>query len=504
MNAPGDDMLDVATLARMLAGSWRPLLLSLVLGVAGGGVAQLLIPPQWEARATVLAARRAEAPALDAVAGAAAAGAASSFLGGALSSKVETDLALLRSQRLLREVSESIPITARLRSPRVPLASVVQSFTPTGVFRPVKLRGVRRGNGWQLQGDGVDISVEAARPVELPIGQLTIAVSAPDQFDLTLYDVPSTLERAAKRIAVRRDGGDVLTVAARWEDSVTGAAVANVLVDRYLAWQKGVDAGDNVARQRFLEVQADSTRSQLERALAALREYQERSGLVDPEVSGTSLLELSAEVNEKLRALVLEETALTSLLDRLQEDSASVRALTGFPSFVRSQALNDLLTEIMKLESERATLLATRTSDDPNVKGRTDAIRVLESQLLPIAKTYARSIAQDRNAMAQAADSITKRMAALPSVGEEFFLRTREVKRLSELALILDAKVVQARLATIAEGGSARRIDEAMVTRKPVRPRPFVTLGLGAVVGMIVGLVLVLFASPPRPQRSNV
>ncbi len=499
MSADRDELFDVASLASLLAAGWRTLAGCVMGGVLVGALAQLLIPPQWDGRASVLTSRQ-EPGMLSAAS--AAGGAAGALLGGSMATQAETDLALLRSRRLLREVGEELPLSVRLRSPRLPLASVLRAFQPTGAFKPVKLKGTAEGGRWRLRGTVHDRTIDAVAspgvPITLPVGVLTLATAPPQEFELLLYDLEEGLARTAKKVDVARDGGNVLEVAVRWDDSVTGAQIANAVVGRYLAWRRDADAGDNALRLRFVRAQTDTIRTRLDIALAALRRYQEGTGQLDPAQTGSGLLQLSGDLNTRLRTVVLESQSLDALFERLSAGTASARALTGFPTFLRSQALNDLLAELAKLESERATLLATRTAEDPNVTGRAEAIRVLEAQLLPIARTYAEALAADRVRLVQAVDSVAKRVALLPGQGQEHFLLLREVARLNEQSLGLEAQMLQLRLATVGEGGTARQVDEALSSRKPAWPRKLVTFGGGAALGLLLGLFVLLFSAPRR------
>ena len=504
MTAPTDDLLDLAGVAAILRAGWRQLLAFASSGILVGIIAVMVIPPRWEGRASVLTSRTEPGMfgAANGVAGLASSAVLGGSIGGSLTSQTETDLALLRSHRLLLEVGDEVPLSARLRHPRLPLSSVVTSFRPAGAFRPLRLVAEAEGGRWRLRGRGVDTLAIPGQPIRLSVGTLTLATGVPDRFELTLYDLEEGLARSARRVEVTRDGGNILQVAVRWEDSVTGARIANGLIDRYLTWRQDADAGENAERIRFVTAQLDSTQAQLDGALGSLRRYQEASGQLDPEQTGSGLLQLATDLNARLRVVVLEAQALETLFGRVGDGSASVRTLTGFPTFLRSQTLNDLLTELVKLESERATFLATRTLEDPAVAGRTEAIRILEAQLLPIARTYRASLAEDRARLVQAVDSVADRLAELPGQGQQHFLLVREVKRLNELSIGLETQLVQLRLATVGEGGTARQVDQALVPRRPVYPRRALTIVAGGALGLLIGLTLVLFAAPRRRNAS--
>jgi hypothetical protein len=282
-------------------------------------------------------------------------------------------------------------------------------------------------------------------------------------------------------------------------DSLSAAAVPNAIVAAYLQRRRTTDRGVNQHRAEFVSAQVDSVARQLTDAERALRQYQEQSGVIDPELVGKIDLEAASEVRAQLAANAVEGVALEQLLRQVGAGTMSARQLAAYPSFLRSGAVNELLAQLAKLETERAELLERRMEADPEVVALTQRASDLERQLQPLGAAYAQSLGRQRAELETQAARFEAALETLPRSAQEFARRTREVRRLSQTALALQTQLLDARLAAIGEGGEVRQIDDALTPKRPAFPRPVKTLAAGVGGGAVVGVLLVLgvaFFSP--------
>lgn len=504
MTTRDDDLLDLGQLFGALRTGALKIVLSTIVGLAVAGALLLFLPKRWEGRSSVLVSSGEEMGSGLLQKAGVPDGIATSILGRSAAGQMETELELLRSRRLIGEVADSLQLGVRLKSPaRAPASLVVARFEAAGAFRRFDVEGARSGTGWHLRGDGVDTTITAGATVRLPVGTLTLAASAPERFSIRLLDHEDATTRLQKRFSVLRAGGEIASVTIRWEDSLTAAAIPNVLVARYLALRRRVDRGDNAERYDFVAAQADSLERQLKKALEELRAYQQRSGAMDPTVNGKLLLETSVLLRQQLGAVTLEHEALRALLARVGDDKQrDVRQLAAFPAFLRSTAVNDLLSQLVRLESERLTLLETHTERDPAVTGRAAAIRNIEAQLLPLARTYGDALARNQSELRASADSVDRLVAGLPVTGEKFYELSRDVQRLNAMSMALQSQRLQLRLATITEGGKARQVDVAEPTKKPAWPAIWLLWTLGAVAGLMAGMALAFAPLVSAPGKA--
>src|SRR5205823_4118288 len=143
------------------------------------------------------------------------------------------------------------------------------------------------------------------------------------------------------------------------------AAVPNAIIDVYLQRRRTTDRGVNEHKAEFLAAKIDTTNRDLAAAERALRAYQEQSGVVDPDVVGKLDLEGMSKVRESLAANEVEGRALEALLRDVDAGKATPRQLAAYPSLLRSPAINEILSQLAKLETDRTLLLDRRTPADP-------------------------------------------------------------------------------------------------------------------------------------------
>ena len=303
------------------------------------------------------------------------------------------------------------------------------------------------------------------------------------------------LKRMVKRLAVQKAGGEVAALVFQASDSATAAAVPNLLVSLYLGLRKTVDRGINQRRYEFLTVQGDSLERQLAAAQRTLRRQQEASGVLDPETSGKALLDANFKLRELLEAIVVEESALNHLLQQIGSGTLAPRQLAAYPAFLKSPGINDLLGLLSRLEAEKVALLQQRSEIEPNVMARTEGIKVLEAQLLPLARTYAASLSKQHAELERAKDSLDTVLETLPGTAESAVALQRDVRRLSQTELAVQVQRVEAKLAAIGEGGEARQVDVAEPSKKPVFPTRTIALGVGGAAGLVLGVIAALLSA---------
>lgn len=496
MRNDADDVLEVgALLGALWRGRWR-IAGGVAVGFALGLVALYLIPRKWEARASVLATAPDAGGA--ALARAGIPEALSTALLGSAGSSAETEVELLRSRRLLREVADSIPLAVTSRAGRrVPPITVVARVTTSPIFVPRDLRLVGEAGAVRVRDDdGVDTLVPAGGTLVLPEGRITFRDPLPSslpEVEFTLLDDEAVFRRLEKRITVERLGGELVAVTSRWEDSLTGSAVVNAVVDRYLALRTETDRSDNAELRAFLGSQRDSLQRALSAALDAMRSFQERNEYAEPGTSLGVLLDALTRFRVQAQEASLEGLALDELLSRLATtERGGARSLPSFPAFARSPAINDLLGQLVRLETERVALLRTRTAADPTVAGLADGIALIERQLLPLATTYRSALRENERSLRISADSVSKLLGTVPGVARRYGDLVRDVQRLDREFAAVQQQLLQLQLSTIGEGTGARRIDMARPTREPISPVPLYVLLAGVVLGGVAGVAWVL------------
>jgi tyrosine-protein kinase Etk/Wzc len=85
------------------------------------------------------------------------------------------------------------------------------------------------------------------------------------------------------------------------------------------------------------------------------------------------------------------------------------------------------------------------------------------------------------------ARQISKQIALLPSVQQEYLRLSRDVEVSNQLYIGLENNAQQLQIATAGTVGNASMVDQAVAPDKPVRPKPVLLAALGGIIGLILG-----------------
>jgi tyrosine-protein kinase Etk/Wzc len=292
-----------------------------------------------------------------------------------------------------------------------------------------------------------------------------------------------------KGLDVDRAGGNVAELVYRDTDPVTAAAVPNAAVANYMQRRKTTDRGINQRRYEFLQAHTDSISSQLAIASDALRRHQEQSGLLSPEVRTEAEVEQAMVLLARRQELEVDARALAQVLGRGEQGRLDARAVASYPTLIQNGAINQLLARLSDLEARRTELGDRRTAEDPDVQLVELEIRQTQDRILEIARSFQVGVTRQLAEVERELSQSRAQLASLPAQVQRTFQIERDVERLSETLVALETQLVQARIATIAEGGELRQIDEAEAPRDPLYPRGPLTLALGLFGGLFFGMV---------------
>lgn len=505
------DTVDIGELVRSVGRGWRVVCAGALVGLLAAAVLVLALPPRYRATATLLL-RNANDPAGSLLSrfgiGGEVAAAAGGGLGNVFRSPMETELRLLASRDVMGEVVDSLHLQLRVVTPRgTPPPRIATGASFPGSFRRFRLDFARGADGRYRVSSNRALAgpVPPAGPgatVRVPnLGELTLAgATLPETFTLQIEDREDAITRLEKRLTVEKLAGEVAKVQYSGADSLSAASVPNALVGVYLQRRRTVDRGMNQRRFEFLATQTDSLGRQLVDAEDALRVRQEATGVFDPELTGQAGAEALQVVEKNLGEADAERVSAARVVQDVERGVITPRQIAAFPTFLQSPAINSLVTQLSQLETERTRLLERRTPRDPEVLALTQSIANVEGQFLPLARSYAASLQRQSAELTRQRAQIGARLAALPAQAESNLRGVREVKRLSQTVLGLNAELIDTRLAALSEGGQVRQVDVARPPKLIWFPRPAPTFAVAALLGLLGGAVAAagLGAAGPR------
>jgi len=488
-----DGVVDLREIGAALRHGWLIVGLGSVLGFGLGFAALKVVPERYEATAKVLV-RESPDMARSALSGL---GDIGSLIGGGFgggfggSSALSTELEILSSRTLVGAVVDSLLLQAQVEAPEgIPSRSLFERVVVTPGAPSRQYAVERSGSGYVVRGEGVRVDAVAGSTIVLPGAEVVLAAGDhPEGFTFRLMDRDDAISAVIRALSTRSVTGDVAEIQFRARDPRTAAEVPNLLIDEYLRNRRVMERGTNQHRFEFLVGHSDSVSVELARAEAALREFQESSGVMDPRLTGQTQLMRAMELQGELESIEVEMRALQRIVDADRAGRIPPRELAAYPSFLRNAAINDVLSRLLELETNRLVLLQRRTSNDPDVVALTESIEHLETQLRSLSTAYLTGLDRQRDEIGTEMGGYRAVLGALPGQTEESFRRQREVERLAQIQLALQSQLVQTRLAAIGEGGDVRQIDAAIPPRKPAFPSRGFVLLMGVFGGTFFGVV---------------
>lgn len=492
--AGASDTVDLVEVGRTIGRGWRTIAIAVGVGLLTALAVLWLVPKRFQGVTTVVVRSDqgggASLLARLGLGDAASSGGGGLLPGGAGRADLDTEVEILSSRALIGQIVDSLNLQVEVREPAgMPAHELVEQVRIPGAFKDIKVALERRGSGW-VAGDGE----QSSQAVRLGRGvvQLSPAAEQLSRIELRVFDREDAIERLSRRLDVSKGKGEVIEVAYSGRDSLTASAVPNALAAAYLARRRITDRGTNRHKVEFLNAQLDSVRGELSEAELALQAFQESSGLVDGSVISKIQLEAAGDLRKEVGTIDVERGALLQLMDQVAQGRMSARQLAAYPSFLRSPAINDLLSQMATLETERLKLLERRLESDVEVVAMDRSIASLEGQLLPMARAYHSSLERQRHDLDRQLDTLRSSLGALPAAMVAGGRRQREVVRLNQIHGALQAQLVEARLAAVGEGGDATVLDSANPAKKAQFPPRAATLTAGVGGGLIAGIVIVL------------
>ncbi len=499
---PAADVIDLADVFRSIKNGWLTVLSFTLIGVVAATAVILYVSPTFSGKASIVLktgnsgnASSTLAAAIGSLADAGGGGGGGSVLQ-AMKPGVETEVEILQSRALVGEIVDSLALQAQITKPRATAATrVLSALSLPGSFkqRQYTFSAIPAGATRQYRFTAIGDSGIATigQPTKLAVGTIAIASTAPtSDFNVMFRDHEDATTRTLDNLKFDKMKADIAHFEYLGDDSLSAAAVPNLLVDLYLLRRKGVDRGVNQRTAEFLAKKVDSVGGALTTAERALRTEREANGVVNPIVVGQAEFENENRLRQQLTDIQTQERALQQLVGQVRDGTASARQLASYPQYLGSGPINNIVSNLISVETERAALLGTVTEQDERVKALATRAKGLDAQLMPLAQSTLTALASERTSIEQRIKAIQESVVGMPREAESYGRLEREVVDLGKIYAGLQVKLVDQRLAAITEGGDVRPLDLAVPPKKPAFPKKALTLAGGFGGGLFVGLIV--------------
>lgn len=272
----------------------------------------------------------------------------------------------------------------------------------------------------------------------------------------------------------------------------------NAVADSYI--RKDLESRWDATQKasEWLSQQLSDLKSKLEKSEDDLQAYASENGLLFLEtdkgntesVADQSVRELQDELS-RAQAARYEKESLYRLVQ--SSDYASL------PGVFENKLLLDLSVQLAELQSQRAQLSATFTDDYPKVREVQSQITEIQAALTRERQRAAQKISDDyfaamkRESLVQQAFADKQKQAnVIAEKSVQYGILNREVESNKSMYEGLLDRLKEAGVSAGLKASNIRIVDPGKASYKPVSPRISINLGLGAILGLGLGICLAL------------
>ncbi|NJM19366.1 MAG: polysaccharide biosynthesis tyrosine autokinase [Richelia sp. SM1_7_0] len=331
---------------------------------------------------------------------------------------------------------------------------------------------------------------------------------------------PLTYEAFLKQLQVKSiRGTDVLQLSYKSTDPEEAAKVVNSLMGDYMANNVQDNTAEVRAAREFLQKEVPQVEARVVQAEAALRRFKEQNSVValeeEAKVGVESLNNLLENITQAQAQLVEAMTRSEALQNQLKLPTQQAVALS---SLSQSPAVQQVLTEFQKTQSELAVARTRLTDEHPTVINLSQKLQALKNQLegrvgqivgngvsvkepdlqigelkqsltAELVKSEVERLAANNRVglLSRAFESSQARLSILPRLEQQ----QRELQRKLQVAqstyeqLLKQLQEVQ--VVEKQNVGNARVIASALIPEEPISPKVLLNLALGGFLGVLLG-----------------
>lgn len=330
-------------------------------------------------------------------------------------------------------------------------------------------------------------------------------------------DLQVSIEELRRQISVEtfRDT-DVIEIRVDDNDPVLATNLANAVANNYILVNQEYNRAAAESASNFLEQQLAAVKDELAQAEEQTEQYKLSKGISDLDEETHQQIEVLGKLEGELASAEAAAQAASARSQVIEEKFSQQERFRLRDSTEKPNPLvEELQTELARLEAQRAGLLEEYAAESHNVRAVAAQIDNLKQQLSQQLKTVlasttrATSPVHDELLTEAARNGATavaarKRVAALgrtlgraeaqlsdmPSREKELARLVRAQNIADRVYTLLLEKYHEVRVAGAMRLSSARLVESAVVPEFPIKPRKKLNIALACIFGLILGIML--------------
>ncbi len=412
--------------------------------------------------------------------------------------KVETEMEIIRSRQVAEDVVEDLGLQATIERPRgTSRENLISLIRVDRAAEESEYRLTLGGSGYELWGPEGQARADYGRMAQL--GPLALQLHGPgpghEESAIELKVTPfaeavAALQENLKVTRPQRDAG-IVAVAYESTDPALARDVVNAATQYFLAFRNEMERQRASSTVRFLREQLAALEGQLADAEAVLKRFRQKNLLIQAETQVGEDVKRLAELQAQRSELEVERSALAELLaaaERADPERSSWAQVASFPTFMGNVAISNILQQLSELEAELSRLEGRRTPEDPDVQNLQATIRLLETRLGSLARSYLTALDRQAASMDETLARFDKQLQRVPAVEVQYAGLRRNTEVLSGLYTYLQTRLKEAEVSEAVDIANIQVVDPATIPIEPVKPRKLRNLILGGLLGGMLAL----------------
>ena len=294
--------------------------------------------------------------------------------------------------------------------------------------------------------------------------------------------------------------------------------IANELADVYNEFLKSLSQNEFTVRREFIQSQIPVLERELAIAQDELKKFKEKNNLFVLETEAKTLLEFISFYDQQINSKELQKAEIEASIKVLNNlfENESYKIVSNSQAISSNQIIQQLRTKLVDLQVEYAGLSSTMTSTDPkliNIRQQilqTEALIKEEIETLMFSgieslnpnysnlymdlineQTKLEIIKSSIESTQKLAQVYQSRLRELPALEQIMIDIQRNIKVKESLYILMLEKLEEIKIAEAGVLGTANVIDRAYTPNSPIKPNKKLTMAIGGVLGIFLGILLI-------------
>ena len=289
---------------------------------------------------------------------------------------------------------------------------------------------------------------------------------------------------------------NIITITVNGTDPDETQETANIVAEEYRNYDFETKNARVLGALNFIRTQRDTVQRRLRAAQNLLRDFQERTQIISIDNQTSSVLRQIDDVRSQFEATETLHGNISRLMKEVDRTGqASEETLATIPPEEAGPRFVQLSNQLQLLNQERSRLLVRYPLKHPSIVDLDVNKNVVLNEMIISLRRQQGIVNSRRLNLRRSLDDLESRYRQLPELAIQLGDLERDVYTQTELLLVLEEEYQQSQILESGEVPEVSILQQALLPTQPTNPStPRTSAGIGAVLGMILGIVFAFVA----------